>query len=138
MRAPLRRAGLVVVGAVALWACVPPPAVKPDPPRTHTEPEGDEAGARAAAVRFLDAAERGEFAAVWGLLSSSWRGRYTPERLAADFSREPLAKERLARARAALAGPLQVKGDAATLALGGDRRFRLVKEQGRWLVAALE
>lgn len=98
----------------------------------------DVANARGAAHRFVSAAEKKDFESAYGQLSGALRARYTPQRLASDFSAEPLAVERLARVKAALAAPLRVIGNSAELPLGDGRAFRLVKEDGEWKVAALE
>jgi hypothetical protein len=87
---------------------------------------------------FLDAAERRDFSAAWTMLSARWRARYTPARLQTDFDAEPQVKERLARARAALAGPWKVERDAAALGLGEGRTLKLEREGELWRVAALE
>lgn len=107
----------------------------------HTGPGagGEQARARGALESFLEASERREFDAVWRLLSSDLRARYTPQRLAKDFGAEPLASERLARARAGLqATELDVDGDRASLPLGTERAVTLVRERDGWKVAALE
>ncbi len=90
---------------------------------------------------FLEASADGDFTRAWSLLSAPLRARYTPERLAEDFARAPLAKERLDRARAALqAGSTRVvvEGDEAWLPLGEGRAVRLVREAEGWRVSALE
>jgi hypothetical protein len=87
---------------------------------------------------FLDAAERGDFAAAYALLSESWRGRYSPERLQQDFEREPLSRERLARARRALAQSPVISGSSVDYPLGEGKAVRLVREGGAFRVAALE
>ena len=87
---------------------------------------------------FLDAAERRDFPAAWTMLSARWRARYTPARLQSDFDAEPQVKERLARARAALAGPWKVDRDSAALGLGEGRTLKLEREGLLWRVAALE
>jgi hypothetical protein len=88
--------------------------------------------------RFLDAAQAGDFAKAYRLLSARWRAQYTPERLARDLAVEPQGKERLARARAALETPLQLEGDAARFPLGGELAVKLVREQGTFRVDSLE
>jgi hypothetical protein len=96
---------------------------------------------RAAEVlsRFLDAADARDFDRALELLGASLRGRYTAKRLAEDFAREPLAADRLARARAALAGgEWTVAADGAQLALGDGRAVRLAREGESWRVVALE
>lgn len=89
--------------------------------------------------RFLDAAEHDDFAAALSMLSASWRTRYSVERFKDDFTREPLAKERLQRARAALkAGAWVMAADGAQLPLGEGRAVRLARESDGYKVAALE
>ncbi|MBF5040908.1 hypothetical protein FGE12_00790 [Aggregicoccus sp. 17bor-14] len=99
---------------------------------------GADAAPRAALERFLEAAEAGRWPEAWSLLAGPLRARYTPERLGADFRAEPLARERLQRARAALPGPLVLEGAEARLELGQGRAVRLVREDGGYRVAALE
>ncbi len=102
------------------------------------EPGADE-GPRAALTAFLDAVEQGDFAAAYGLLSSSWRQRYTPDRFAADFKAEPLSKERLKRARAALTGAQVVlREGAAEYPISQGRAVQLVREPEGFRVVALE
>jgi hypothetical protein len=91
-----------------------------------------------ALAEFLDAADRRDFPAAWTMLSARWRARYTPARLQSDFDIEPQVKERLARARAALAGPWRVEKDSAALGLGEGRTLKLEREGELWRVAALE
>ncbi len=93
---------------------------------------------RAALTRFLDASEARDWKTAWSLLAAPLRARYTPERLREDFEREPLAKERLRRARLALNAPVRVGAGEALFPLGEDRAVRLVLEDGEYRVAALE
>lgn len=97
--------------------------------------------ARAALAAFLDAAERGDFEVAYRLLAAPWRARYTPERLASDFRAEPLARERLARARGALSSLTSAQAAEAPLvefSLGGGRSVRLAREADGYRVVALE
>lgn len=93
---------------------------------------------RAALAHFLDAVEASDWATAWSLLSDPLRARYTPERLREDFQREPLATERLRRARLTLKGPAKVTGPEAEFPLGEERAVRLVRETDGWRVAAIE
>jgi uncharacterized protein YbaA (DUF1428 family) len=93
---------------------------------------------RAVLTRFLDAVEAKDWEAAWSLLGASLRARYTPERLRDDFEREPLARERLRRARIALKGPARVAANEALFPLGAERAARLVLEEGEYRVAAIE
>jgi hypothetical protein len=91
-----------------------------------------------ALAAFIEAADAGDFRRAYELLSGDWRARYTPERLKSDFEAEPLAKERLERARVALAQPPVVRGDVAEFPIGAGKAVRLVKENGNFRVATLE
>ncbi|MFP2930022.1 hypothetical protein ACLESO_33470, partial [Pyxidicoccus sp. 3LG] len=71
-------------------------------------------------------------------LAAPLRARYTPERLREDFEREPLAKDRLRRARLALHTNVRVGAGEALFPLGDDRAVLLVLEDGEYRVAALE
>jgi hypothetical protein len=93
---------------------------------------------RAALTRFLDAVEAKDWKGAWGLLSAPLRARYTPERLREDFEHEPLAKERLRRARIALKGPVKVAANEALFPVGEDRAVRLILEEGEYRVSAIE
>ena len=97
-----------------------------------------EAAPRQALERFVASVDRGDFQAAYLLLAQPWRNRYTPARLEKDFQLEPQAKDRVARVRAALGGPLEVSRDGAQLPLGGGRAVRLVREDGDYKIAALE
>ncbi|MFL5347933.1 MAG: hypothetical protein ACJ8AT_24340 [Hyalangium sp.] len=94
--------------------------------------------AKAALTRFLNAVEARDWEKAWSLLSGPLRSRYTPDRFREDFQREPLAKERLRRARLALRGNVKVTHGDATFPLGADRAVRLVLEEGEYRVAAIE
>jgi hypothetical protein len=89
-------------------------------------------------TEFVEAAEAGDFARAYALLSGPWRARYTPQRLQRDFEQEPLAHERLERARIALTAPPVVRGDSAEFPLGNGKAVRLVKENGEFRLASLE
>ncbi len=122
--------------------------------RVFEAPEGftiDDRGCTAPAVKaptpadvltqFIDAAEARRFAEAWPLLSADWRRRYTAERLAADFDKEPQVKERLARARLALAAQpfvLTRDGAEARLPIGEGIAVTLLREDGTYKVASLE
>ncbi|XXF81454.1 hypothetical protein P2318_17360 [Myxococcaceae bacterium GXIMD 01537] len=93
---------------------------------------------RAALSRFLDAVDGKDWRTAWGLLAAPLRARYTPERLQDDFEHEPLARERLRRARIALLGPVKVAASEASFPIGEDRAVRLVLEEGEYRVAAIE
>ncbi|EAU61721.1 hypothetical protein STIAU_6577 [Stigmatella aurantiaca DW4/3-1] len=93
---------------------------------------------KATLARFLNAAETTDWEKAWSLLSAPLRARYTPDRLREDFHREPLARERLRRARLALKGDVKVSGAEATFSLGAERAVRLVLEAGEYRVAAIE
>ncbi|SES85127.1 hypothetical protein SAMN05443639_101429 [Stigmatella erecta] len=93
---------------------------------------------KATLARFLNAAESTDWEKAWSLLSAPLRARYTPDRLREDYQREPLARERLRRARLALKGEVKVQGTEATLPLGAERAVRLVLEGEEYRVAAIE
>jgi len=100
-----------------------------------------EAGARIALERFAAAVEAGSWQEAWPLLSSRWRGRTTPSRLADDWRASgPVGPEAAARVRALLASgaPLALREREALLLVGQGRAARLVAEEGGWRVDALE
>jgi hypothetical protein len=101
------------------------------------EPAHEES-ARQALEAFLSAAESGNFTAAYRLLASELRARYTPERLEQDFSLEPLAKERLVRARAVLASDPTLEGRQVLFPIGEGKAVRLVLEDEGFRVTALE
>ena len=94
--------------------------------------------AKAVLTRFLNAVDARDWEKAWSLLSASLRSRYTPDRFRDDFQREPLAKERVRKARLALRGNVKVTNTDATIALGADRAVQLVLEEGEYRVAAIE
>lgn len=94
--------------------------------------------AKAVLTRFLNAVDARDWEKAWSLLSASLRSRYTPDRFRDDFEREPLAKERVRKARLALKGTVKVTNTEAAIALGADRSVRLVMEEGEYRVAAIE
>jgi hypothetical protein len=93
---------------------------------------------REALGRFLDAVKADDWDTAWSLLSAPLRARYTPERLRDDFKREPLATERVSRARLALKGPVRVTASGAEFPIGEERAVRLVREAGEYRIAAIE
>lgn len=96
------------------------------------------AGPAQALDRFLAAVEAADWSAAWSQLSPTWRGRYSPERLGKDFEAEPLARERLSRARAAARASATVDGGRASFAIAEGKAVRLVLEAGVWKLDALE
>lgn len=94
--------------------------------------------AKAALTRFLNAVEAKDWEKAWTLLSSPLRSRYTPDRFREDYEREPLARERVRRARLALKGNVKMTGNEAAFPLGADRSVRLVLEDGEYRVASIE
>jgi hypothetical protein len=137
-QARVARARVVADAAASLKVCGLDVEAVRDGDRWLVRELPSDDGARQALLQFLDASERGDFPAAYRLLSGAWRSRYTPERLAKDFALEPLAKERLARARAALSGPVVLEDGVATFPIGEGRAVRLVREGGLYRVSALE
>lgn len=89
---------------------------------------------------FAAAVEAGRFEEAWGLLSARWRGRLTPERLAADLAEGgALGRDRLIRARlaASTSEPSFHEGTAA-FPLAEGRAVRLLREGASWRLDALE
>ncbi len=93
---------------------------------------------RAALRLFIERVEARDWKSAWGQLAGTLRARYTPERLKEDFEREPLAKERLRRARLALNTHVRVGAGEAVFPLGDDRAVRLVLEDGEYRIASIE
>jgi hypothetical protein len=94
--------------------------------------------ARSALAAFLSAADSGNFVAAYHLLSADLRARYTAERLKQDYRAEPLAAERVARARAALKGDPVAEGRHVLFPIGEGKAVRLVEESEGFRVVALE
>jgi hypothetical protein len=104
---------------------------------------GDPDQARLEAARdvlrsFVQAAEARRFSAVWALLGGELRARYTPERLEREFFEQPLAGERVKRAREALAGPARLDHGRASFPIGEGRAVVLEQEPDGFRVVALE
>lgn len=133
----------VLAFSFAVAACAAPGSVAPQAP-VVSPPEAPPGldprmAPRDALVGFLDAAEAGRFGDALACLATPLRARYSAERLEADFVLEPLAKERLARARRALGqGTMSLEDAAARLPLDNGRQLRLVREAEGWKLAALE
>jgi hypothetical protein len=117
---------LTLVETEAGWRVVEAPETKPP-----EEP-------RAVLTRFLEGVEAGDWRTAWSLLSEPLRARYTPERLREDYGREPLAAERVRRARLALEGPARPTDTGVEFPLGEARAVRLEREAGEYRVAAIE
>jgi hypothetical protein len=94
--------------------------------------------AREVLTAFLSAADSGDFAQAYRLLASELRARYTPERLEQDFRAEPLAKERLTRARGALGSDPIPEGRQVLFPIAEGKAVRLVHEDEGYRVMALE
>ena len=94
--------------------------------------------ARMALTAFLAAAEAGNFAAAYELLAAELRARYTPRRLEQDFAAEPLARERLVRARAALEREPAIRGEEVQFPIAEGAVVRLVREEAGYRLLALE
>jgi hypothetical protein len=107
-------------------------------PELVQAPSGNQEGPSQVLARFLTATEQGDFRTAYHLLSARWRGRYTVDRLAADFAVEPLARDRVARARATLSAGPQVAGDQIRFPMGSTRAVVLVREPEGYRVAELE
>ncbi len=129
----------IAAGCAAPAASVrdcPPAPVASCPAASSEAPD-----ARAALERFLNATEARRFEEAYSLLAGNWRARYTPARLADDFSAaRGTAQDLLARARAAAARPLRLLegGARAELAVGDGKAVRLVRELDGWKVESLE
>jgi hypothetical protein len=137
MPTPRRRSTRIALLTLSLSACASTPG-KVAPAAPAPPPVAREDAARAALGSFVDAAEQGDFTRAYALLAGPLRARYTPERLESDFRAEPLAKERLARARAALANAPLLDAGGARFPIGDGRAVRLVLEDGAFRVASLE
>lgn len=102
------------------------------------EPQLLEGRPRRTLEAFLGAVDRGDFAAAYAQLTGTWRALYTPERFAEDFAAEPNAKERLARARAAMNQPVRWIAGGAEFPIGDGRAVRLLREGADYKLAAIE
>lgn len=101
------------------------------------EPLGD-GGARKVLEAFIAAADAGDFEAAYALLGAKLRARYTPSLLERDFKAEPLAKERVERARVAAKAEPVLQGDRALFPIGDGKAVALQLEEGGYKVVALE
>lgn len=132
------RAAAVRAGAAVLEARAPSLTLARDEQGWHVVESRPADVPRAALSRFLDTVESRDWKSAWSQLAAALRARYTPERLREDFEREPLAKERLRRARLALNAPVRVGAGEALFPLGDDRAVVLVLEDGEYRVASIE
>src|SRR5262249_61317977 len=89
-------------------------------------------------AEFIAAAEARDFERAYLLLCGALRARYTPERLQRDFDNEPLAKERLERARQALRQEATLRGDFAEVPVGAGKAVGVGGDDGTFRVASLE
>ncbi len=128
----VRRTGLAYVLVSALLACATDRAAVAPVSRV---------GPAETLERFTGALLAQRWPEAYAMLSSQWRARYTPARLAADYVvAGSVAREAADRAHALLAAgqrPVQ-NGNTATLAVGKGRTSVLVEEDGAWRVDALE
>jgi hypothetical protein len=109
------------------------------PPCVEVRPEvAEDAAVRAAIRAFVAAVEGRDFGVAWAGLSGDWRSRYTPERLAQDFDREPRGAGFVSRLKAATDAPVFIEGVRATLGVGTDRIVRLEREASGWKIASLD
>lgn len=121
--------------ALACAACAHGPA----PAETVVvRPSASTQGPREALLDFVGAAEAGDFERAYALLTGRLRARYTPERLARDYSLEPLSRERLRRATLAADGEPVIEGERAAFPIGDGFAVRLEREGGSWRVESLE
>ncbi|AKQ65933.1 hypothetical protein A176_002845 [Myxococcus hansupus] len=132
------RAADVRAGASALEARAPSLTVAQSPQGWRVVEARPADVPRAALRLFIDRVEARDWKSAWSQLAGTLRARYTPERLKEDFEREPLAKERLRRARLALNTHVRVGAGEAVFPLGDDRAVRLVLEDGEYRIAAIE
>ncbi len=129
----VRRLRLAPLLALAALACAAGP--RPAAPASLRPSPGETLD------RFTAALSAQRWPEAYALLSGRWRARYTPARLAADWSLAgPVGRDAADRARALLAAgqPWAVRGQTATLVVGEGRAAVLVEEDGGWRVDALE
>lgn len=131
------RVGLLSL--VVLVGCVTPPRAQPAPviAPPAPAPSGDEE-VRGVTLRFVDAVAARDFAGARALLSQPLRDRYTVERLAADFSAEPLASARLAEIRLKAGGPFRLGDGSASLEWAPGRSLRLLRNAEGWRISGIE
>ncbi|XSF00129.1 hypothetical protein VZL07_01575 [Pseudomyxococcus flavus] len=132
------RAAAVRAGASELEARAPSLTVAQTPQGWRVVEARPADVPRAALRLFIERVEARDWKSAWSQLSGPLRARYTPERFREDFERDPLAKERLRRARLALNTHVRVGAGEAVFPLGDDRAVRLVLEDGEYRVAAIE
>lgn len=139
----MRRALLSLLSGLSL-GCVTTDFVRqPDPkpcveaPGT-TSPQSDEQAIRATLTSFVTAVDAKNFEGALALIADDWRQRYSADRLARDFGGEPRGGQLVDRLRAALAAPLTISGDRASLPVGAGRVARIVRESTGWRIASLD
>lgn len=89
-------------------------------------------------AQFAHLVEIEDFQGAYQLLAGRWRAQYTPETLRRDFQSEPRARELISRALAALQGPPRQVPGGVEYPLGEGKAVQLIREEGRYHIAALE
>lgn len=82
--------------------------------------------------------ERSDFDGAFRLLDATLKRRYSPERLKSDFALEPRGVALVSRLKVALARPLQLTGDRASVVVAEGRVALAVRESDGWHVASLD
>lgn len=126
---------------LSLAACAAVPGVKPPiaPAGPAPSPAVDVAAEpRAVVEAFVAAARQGHFVEARALVTRALQDRYSSERFAADFRVDPVARWRLEQISQHLSDRLIVEGDAAHLPWAAGQAVHLVREDGRWAIAAIE
>ncbi|MDP1914899.1 MAG: hypothetical protein Q8L14_01550 [Myxococcales bacterium] len=130
---------LVVTGCVgAEFVRQPDPKPCVEPAATPAKSPEVEAEAREAFASFIGAVERSDFDGAFRLLDASLKRRYSPERLKSDFALEPRGVALVSRLKVALARPVQLAGDRATVVVAEGRVALAVRESDGWHVASLD
>jgi hypothetical protein len=129
-------------GALMLAGCATTPVVPPSTPVTVAppvvEPQAVSSPALAVARAFTAAVKAGRFDDALALTSARWRSTLDGPRFAADFAREPLSAERVARLDRAITGG-QLRGTSTVeVLLEGQPVLVLTPEADSWRVDALK
>ncbi len=96
----------------------------------------DRSSPRAAVRAFVRALERRRWDLIWEMAPRTVRAGTTPQDIEGAWQGrgEDALRRWVAALREALDGPIERRGDVASVSYGGGRLLRLVREEGLWCI----